>query len=274
MRDLEKIITKTGKLPGKTLTIIGGTHGNEICGVRALDKTISTIEIERGTVHFIYGNPRAIEKNIRETEMNLNRAFRPDSELTEKERATYEYARSRQIMPYLKESIASLDIHSSESIKSIPFIICEPHSFPVAEKLPFSIRSYGWDIIEAGSTDSYMNNQGGQGFCIECGYNLDPEAPERAEKSIYSFLSYFGAISSGAPLRIYPQRTLDAYFIYHTKENFTRSREFADFEMLKKGELIGHDGDRSIIAPENEIIIFCRNRKGPNEEAFILAKEF
>ncbi|HLC70311.1 MAG TPA: hypothetical protein VJH75_04720, partial [Patescibacteria group bacterium] len=135
-------------------------------------------------------------------------------------------------------------------------------------------RSYGWDSIEPGGTDYFMNTRGERGICVECGYNLDPEAPKRAIQSIKIFLSVMGLTDEPIPAPTQNQQTLRAYFIYHTKNDFVPVRTFADFEELKTGEVIGTDGSEKIFAPvEKNVIIFCRKREEANQEAFILARE-
>jgi succinylglutamate desuccinylase len=64
----------------------------------------------------MYGNIEAIEKKERQIDLNLNRMFRDDSTFTLEERVSVEYKRSREIMPYLDLSDASLDLHSSPSV--------------------------------------------------------------------------------------------------------------------------------------------------------------
>lgn len=107
----------------------------------------------------MYGNIEAIEKNERQIELNLNRMFRDDSVFTEQDKKTYEFRRSREIMPYLDLSEASLDLHSSPSIGSPAFIICEENSASIVEDFPFDIRCYGFTDIEPGGTDGYMNSR-------------------------------------------------------------------------------------------------------------------
>ncbi len=272
--DRTTIIKLTGNKPGKTLTIMGGVHGNEICGVQALDKLRDELKIEAGELYLIYGNPRAIEANQRQTEMNLNRAFRPSEEMQDWEKRTYERARAIEIMPYLAASHALLDVHSSKTEKSTPFIICEPKSFHFARLLPFPIRSNGWDKIEPGGTDYFVNRCGGFGICVECGHHLDPEAPIRAEIAIKTFLTIFGAKTGSCPTEHPNQREIFVHHIHHTKVNFTPVRKFSDFEPLQENELIGHDGDTEIRSPAgNLLIIFCNKKDIPNEEAFILGKK-
>jgi len=268
------VVIKKGKKKGKTLTIMVGVHGNEVCGPKAFERIIKKIKIDAGTVYFIYGNLLAIKNNVRKIDINLNRAFRLESEMHDSEKNTYERKRALELMPYLKESDALLDVHSSSNPQSTPFIICEPKSFWIAEQLLFSIRSHGWDLIEPGGTDYFVNRNGGFGICIECGSHLDPEAPQRAEESIITFLTIMGAIKEKGFQKIKHQREIHAYTIHITKKNFIPFRDFADFEILKKGECLGYDGKELIILKERgNVIIFPHVCSGAGEEAFILGSE-
>ena len=266
------IFTFVGKQPGPTVTIMGGVHGNEPSGVIAIAKLLPNFSIARGKVHLIIANLRAIEQNVRETDMNMNRAFKDESLFADRRQLeSYERKRALEIMPYLDESEALLDIHSSSSEKSTPFSICEPHSFDIVSRLPFQIVSHGWDVIHPGGTDYYMNKKGGRGICIECGYHLDKDGPAMAENSIQAFLILMGLIDGDIPPKTPNQKIIYAHDIYHTKTNFKIARKFGDFEEIKKGEVIGVDGEIEVRALEDTVIIFARNVEGKGE-AFVLAK--
>ncbi len=273
------ILTFNSHVPGPTLVIMATVHGDEVCGVIALRQLIEDLEsgklrIERGVLHLVFANLPAYALGKRQTQMNLNRAFRPDHLMSEAERYSYEYHRARQLMPLLASCDAMLDIHSSVTEGSTPFIICEPHSFDIARCLPLGIRSHGWDDIEAGGTDYYVNTQGGMGICIECGYHEDPNAPEVARYSIMAFLTLMEAIS---PTQEYPvtegQRELYAYDICHTRVDYDPAQAWPDFGKVPAGTIIGTDGGEDIVADEDFVIIFSRKRTEPGKEAFILARE-
>mgnify|MGYP001576646047 CR=1 FL=1 len=254
------------------MTVMCGTHGDETCGIKAVEEILPTLDIEAGSINFIYGNLEAIKRGARFIEMNLNRAFRPDQELTKKEQESYERQRALELVPYLISSAALLDIHSSKTERSTPFLICEPQAFEITKRLLFPIRSCGWDKLEPGGTDYFVNQFGGQGVCAECGYHFDSAAVGRAKKAIIDFLIINGNISGQLPSINNEQRQIDAYFIYRTKDNFVPTRNFDDFEQLYPGEIIGTDGSREIKTGSADYIIFCRRRPGPSEEAFILGK--
>lgn len=274
MKIEKDIISFDSGKPGKTTTIVAGIHGNEICGIQAFEKIIPNIKISSGKVNFVYGNLQAIEKNVREIDVNLNRIFRPDSELNTEEKKSYEYSRAKKIKEIFDQSDALLDIHSSRNENSIPFAIVAKQSFEIAQKMPFKIRSSGWDEVEPGGTDDYMNRQNKINICAECGYNLDPEAAQRAQNIIKIFLKLMGNIDQDIEFYNGEQKLIHAYYIYHTKtDDFKLNKKFKDFEFIKKDTLIGTDGQEKIIAPEDSYIIFALNKDQIGEEAFILGKE-
>ncbi len=258
-----------GTESGKDLVILAGVHGNETCGIQAFEEVLPKLRIERGTVTFILGNPRAIEKGVRFTEVNLNRMFRPDSELPESVFPTYEYQRSRELMPLLEGADAVLDIHSSGTKESIPFTISTKSNLSISKQFGFPIASYGWDSVEPGATDDFVDRAGGHGFCIECGYHDDPDAVQRSKDAIYTFLAEYNAISPvQKPLSDFG-RVIKVTGLYKSKTDFVPTCSFSDFEPVLGGVILGTDGGNPVVMPANGIVIFVRARQSSEEEAFI-----
>lgn len=269
----EAFIQIIGKEDGPTSVILAGVHGNERCGVDAFDKMLPNLTIDRGCVWFGYGNPQAIEANVRFTEANLNRMFKDDSLLSELEKQSYEYARAQYIKQYLDQADVLLDIHASFTPESKHFAICEPNAKGIVEYLPVDLVVAGFDAIQPGGTDSYMNSAGKIGICIECGYLGDPTSTERAEQSIFAFLNARGHNTS-SDMRPQQQSYMRMYELYKTKtDQFVLSKPFDDFEVVSKGQVIGTDGNEEIRAEKDSIIVFARNRNQKNDEAFLLGEK-
>ena len=269
---MQNFFSILGKSPGKTAVILCAVHGDEICGVRAVEKACKNIKIDSGVVHFIVGNPKALEERKRFIDVNLNRLFRDDKDLSREEKQSHEYKRSREIIPYLLESDVLLDLHSSASSQTKTFAICEEHSFVVAKKLPVEIISSGWDSLEPGGTDYFMNKQGKIGICVECGNHDDPKAEEVAYGSITSFLKSFG-ILFGETETGTKKKWVRVNSIYRTRVDFKPHKVFADFEFVREGERVGVDGGEEVCVEKNGYLIFCRERKASNEEAFVFAED-
>jgi succinylglutamate desuccinylase len=268
----EKITQITGKNVGPTSIILAGVHGNERCGIDAFKKIIPTLKIEAGDVFFIYGNPKAIEVNQRFTEANLNRMFKNDDLLSDVEKNSYEYKRVQFLKTYLNQAGALLDIHASFTPNSKPFIICEANAKGIAEYLPVNMIVSGFDQVEPGGTDYYMNSIGKIGICLECGYLNDPKSAVIAKKSIISFLEARGHISNNS--KISKQSYIKIYDLCFTKtNNFSLIKPFADFEEILSGQVIGTDGEEEIKTKKDSMILFAQNKNKVGEEAFLLGEK-
>jgi succinylglutamate desuccinylase len=261
------------KKPGPNLVIMAGVHGDETCGLKAFDAILPTFKPLQGRVIFIIGSPRAVDVGRREFEGNLNRMFRSDPEITDVERNTYEYKRSRELMPILKKADALLDIHSSTTEQTIPFTICEKQSFEVVAQLPVEVVVSGIDALHPTGTDAFVNQSGGLGICIECGNHTDPNATNTAIEAISKFLSYFNVTNKKSSHPVNKQRFVNAEWIYKNKNRFTLSKDFQEFERIRKDAIIGLDGAEQIEAPYDGVILFPHNREESNTEAFLFGRE-
>jgi succinylglutamate desuccinylase len=225
---LEKITQITGKEKGPTSMILVGVHGNEKCGIKALKKILPKLKIEKGRVFLGFGNPRAIEKNKRFTQANLNRMFKADKFLSGNEKKSYEYKRAQFLKKYMGQVDALLDIHASSIPKSRAFIICENDANKIAQYLPTNLVVSGFNEIEPGGTDSCMKNFGKIGIAIECGYLAGPKSEKVARESIFAFLKAQGHIKNDLPPR--RQKNVRMYYLHLTKTNdFTLTKPFKKF---------------------------------------------
>ncbi len=269
---LKKITQIIGKKEGSISVIFAGIHGNEKCGVKALEKILPNLKIEQGQVLFGYGNPSAIEANKRFIGADLNRMFKSNDLLSRDEIKSYEYQRAQFLKSYLNQADALLDIHASFTPNSNPFVICEANAKGIIEYLPIDLIVSGFDEVEPGGTDYYMNSIGKIGICVECGYLDNPKSIETAEKSIFSFLKARGHILNDlAPKK---QSYVRIYDLYLTKtDSFTLAKTFHDFEKVRKNQVIGKDGGKKVIAEKNGVILFTRNREQVGEEAFLFGEK-
>ena len=267
----KNFIELNGVEKGATSVILIGVHGNEKCGIIAMEKILPTLKINKGRVLIGYGNPRAIDQDVRYTEANLNRMFKPDGILSEKEKSSYEYKRAQFIKKYLDQVDALLDVHASSSRTSRPFIICEDNAKKIVKYLPLNLIVSGFDEFEPGGTDYYMNSIGKIGICVECGYLGNSTSVQIAKQSILSFLAVQGHIKKD--LKILEKSLIKIYNLYKTKTNkFLLTREFNDFENISKNQVIGIDGGDEVIALKDSVVLFARNRNIIGEEAFLLGE--
>jgi len=267
--EITKII---GQGKGTTSIILVGVHGDEKCGVEALEKILPNLKIEHGTVLFGYGNPQAIVANKRYIETNLNRMFIDDESLTIKEKESYEYQRAQFLKTYFAEAEALLDIHASSIPNSRAFVICEVNAKEIVKFFPVSLVVSGFDTVEPGGTDSYMNSVGKVGICLECGNIKDPQSTKIAEESIFAFLKARGHIKNN----LVPQKqtSIQMYEKYFAKtDTFTLLKPFENFEMLEENQLIGIDGQEDVRTTKRSLILFAHNGTKVGDEVFLLGEE-
>ncbi|MBI2632239.1 succinylglutamate desuccinylase/aspartoacylase family protein [Candidatus Pacearchaeota archaeon] len=266
-----RIIERKGNKPGKTIVILAGIHGNENCGVQAFDSIIPSLKIIAGKIYFVYANLAAIRKNKRFIEYDLNRCFLKKQSFEMKN--SIEGKSAQDIIPYLNEADVMLDIHASYSQKSIPFVICDKKWIREARIFDAKIVSYNWDFFHQGSTDYYMNLQGKTGFCYECGYLGDPDANIIAEKAIFQFLKWAGSIDGGIN-QFYEQKIIEIKSLYkNSNEPFRKIKNFPDFFMLSKRDIIGYEGEKALYCEKGDILIFVKDCESIGGECFLVGKE-
>ena len=93
--------------PGAHVVIVGGTHGNEPAGVKAiiaLHHALGNgkVRLNQGKISFLLGNPNAYEKDIRYIDHDLNRHF------NKREASSVEGRRALEIKRFLKETTNSV----------------------------------------------------------------------------------------------------------------------------------------------------------------------
>lgn len=213
-----------GLQPGPRLLVSAAVHGNETCGVGAIERVIAALDsgaltLLRGSVTFIpIVNPLAHAEGRREGDRNLNRNLRPPVIAQD-----FEDRIARQLCPQLAAAEVLLDLHSFQG-QGQPFAMLgprdnddelEPFAHELAEgRLAACVGTEriveGWlstyalglqrraakapdgsrrlalqqDPNYGVGTTEYMRAQGGYGITLECGQHLDPDAPEFAYQAI------------------------------------------------------------------------------------------
>jgi len=265
-----RVIEKIGKKPGKTIVILAGVHGDEVCGVKAFDELIPKLEIEKGKVIFIYANLEAQKKNKRFVEANLNRCF--FDKQPESIRDTLEGRTAREIMPYLNEADILLDLHSSRSSSNLCYLICEEDCLNLALALPPKKIITGIHKTHKGGTDGYMSSKGKPGICIECGLHKSKESLEMAKTTILNLLKKAGNIS--AAHETYDNKEIfETAYLYRNKNGaFELARKFKDFEEASERTLVGFDGNEKVFIKKGDVMMFPDDPEKIGQECFMIIR--
>lgn len=260
---------------GPASIIMAGVHGNEPCGVKAIEKILPILKqkIIKGKVIFLIGNPLALKEEKRFVDANLNRMFKSIPKYDEK--FSYEYHRAKFLMSVLDQAGALLDLHSTRN-PSKPYAFVErlnESNKLVVSNLPVEISKvvFGANDFHPGCSDGYMYQNGKIGICVECGQHEDPASVRVAETSILTFLNSRGHFIDDPKLKDYAREFFNLTEIYFTKVNFKPKKVFPDFTYVKKGTIIGTDGNEKVKAKKNSYILFVVAHDEPGKEAFVLA---
>lgn len=162
----------------KELLFIGGTHGNEPIGVRALNNLQSNFSFD-----WIIGSLPAFERNDRRFEGDLNRSAPGDI-------ASDQYAKRRaaEIVELSKDYQFVIDIHGTPTPSGIFIIITNPteENFRLAALLDIQ-RIVVWPSFTP-ELQGPLSEFFPCGLEIECGSKDDPESQRELERILRDFI--------------------------------------------------------------------------------------
>ena len=263
------------KNEGPTCAIMGGTHGNEPCGIQLVDWLRSSFltehQLQHGTLYVILGNPLATAKGTRFIDCDLNRQFDPASM-----GAGYEAQRATELKTILSKLDYFLDIHSTSS-KSVP-MICSANTFKhlhLCRSLPVEYITTGWLGRNQGlATDEFVDACDGIGITVECGSHLDASAFDIAKQAALIFLHQLGCIEYDVTSCTNPKHIDLFNSIYPKTEHFQFTVPSESFYSLKKGDVYAHDGLSEYRAPEDCVMVMPAAIPRVGEEACYLGRAF
>ncbi|HWO07633.1 MAG TPA: succinylglutamate desuccinylase/aspartoacylase family protein [Candidatus Paceibacterota bacterium] len=156
--------------------IVGGVHGNEPAGIRAIN-TVTTLARKEwqlnGNVYGLVGNPRAVEKNLRFIDENLNRAFG-----NPRNASSYEAQRAIEITRWFEElaktytEVYVLDLHSVSvgEARIAVFNANNPKAEAWADRVsPISFHLKDAEYVFPETIAGAIERLGGIALIIECG---------------------------------------------------------------------------------------------------------
>jgi predicted deacylase len=158
---------------GPTVVVMGAVHPDETAGTEIMHSLPQTLDFKRGKVIAILANLDAMPAQVRQTEANMNRSFRPetlDEKLRNPSDLPSELRRTQEIMDLIKQErpAALLDIHEYEGM-GMPNIICDRESLPLARTIGAKAIILGFNVSEPGGSDGFAHEQGIPALCYEVG---------------------------------------------------------------------------------------------------------
>lgn len=161
------------------VAVVAGIHGDEPCGVRAVERLLAEDPDVERPVKFIIANEEALEAQKRYLESDLNRAFPgdPDAE-THEDRLAHDLARE-------VEGCTVLALHSTQSYAEPIAVIdtVDEIALAIAPRLPVNV------LIE---TDEFTDGrliEHAHTIEVECGLQGTDEAAENGYWLLRAFLA-------------------------------------------------------------------------------------
>jgi len=273
----DRIIGRYGALPGFRLICIGGLHGNEPAGVLALRRVFSFLHDARppfkGQVVGIAGNVAALQAGRRFLERDLNRGWSPRG----MQRAeTFpggpaEAGEQAELIAVLRKelegdraSIKVIDLHTT-SAEGPPFLTLADtirnRAFARRIGLPLVL---GIEEQIDGALLEVITAAGPVTLGIEAGQHDDPVSVDHHERAVWMALIAGGHIaekdvpdakSMRAALRTAWRDLPKIFAVRYRKpvageDGFSMRPGYLNFQKIAAGEVVGHDRDGPVTAPE------------------------
>jgi hypothetical protein len=285
-------------LPGPTVVLIGGVHGNEPAGVAAIERVLAKLEHTRpliaGKLVGVVGNRQALAAGRRFAVRDLNRGWTPEgcAELRAAAHVGDEDAEQRALLevfePLMAEASAPvifLDLHSSSG-RGAPFCCMADvlRNRPIAMALPLPLV-LGLEEVIDGSMLGYVCDRGHVGIAFEGGQHEDPATIDRLESIIWLSLVASGLLDRSqlpdfeehrARLRAATAGLPRVLEIRHRHviepdDDFQMEPGFTNFGPVRRGTLLARDGAREIRASEHALVMLPRYQ-GEGDDGFFLAR--
>lgn len=204
------------------LAIVGGIHGDEPCGVRAIDRLIDDEPPLSRPVKLVIANEEALSRDVRYIDADLNRAF---------DDTTGDSVHERRLADALREELGgttAMALHSTHSYPD-PFAITSGIGETVRSIVPrLSVDA----LVDAGETvNGRIFETAANVIEVEAGTQGTEAAAENAYRLAREFLTATGALPGdtvpgavptfelGPAIEKPPASTYDVLV-----ENFTRVR--------------------------------------------------
>ena len=221
------------------IAVVGGIHGDEPCGVRAVEHLLEAAPEVKRPVKCIVANEEALAAGTRYLDADLNRVFPgdPDSDAHEKRLAA-------ELLTELKDCV-SLSMHSTQSYTEPFAVIDENATFAKSVCPSLSLDA----VVDASDFIDGRLIRHAEVLEVECGYQGSEQAAENAITLTEEFLTAVGALEGERspprelPLyrltRLVPKEAADDYGVPAT--NFERVAAGETYASIDGEELVANE---------------------------------
>jgi hypothetical protein len=278
-------------VPGPTVVLIGGLHGNEIAGVHAIGRVLEAIRARNivvcGRILGVAGNLGALRARQRFIDNDLNRGWTPpfrQSTAEDRERAEL-LELFEPLLDAASEPVVFVDLHTSSGNGS-PFACMADvlRNRPIAFACPVPVV-LGLEEVIDGTMLGYLCDRGHVGVAFEGGQHDDPITASRLEAIIWVTLTTVGALERAQVHDLFDHvqrlsqatrglpRVLEIRHRHRVAlaDDFRMLPGFANFVPVRRGMKLAEDKNGEITAHEDALLMLPLYQ-GQGDDGFFLAR--
>ena len=290
-----------GSLPGPTLIILGGIHGNEPAGVLAADRVRLRMQersaVLRGEVVLLRGNIRALEQGVRYIDADLNRQWTAENvRKAELEKRgvpeVSELLEQRELLAVMREAVSRargeiyfVDLHTT-SAHGQPFATVGDtlRNRRFALTFPLTIV-LGLEEQIDGTLLEYVNNLGAITMGVEAGQHEAMTSVDHHEAVIWNATASTGNFRREDLPELDQSRSLlkrasggmKVVEVRHRhaigpEDGFKMQPGFRNFQAVRRGKVLARDRAGEIKASETGLILMPLYQP-LGDDGFFLARE-
>ena len=261
--------------PGKNLLITALVHGNEFSGANTLLQLLRAgIRPWRGRLTLAFCNLRAFDAfnpqrpdANRFVDVDLNRVWSPERLAGP---PSAEQARANELLPFVVQADWLLDLHSMHE-PCAPLLLTgvaprhlqfsrrlgAPQNVVVDPGHPEGCRLRDFNQFAPNGRDDALS------LLLEAGHHFDPQADAIALDVATRFLLLADAVDPAqiphawrVPLPATQNEFLVSHAITARSMNFRFCEDYQGLKVIpRKGTVIAHDGDESIVTPYDDCVL-------------------
>lgn len=230
------------------IAVVAGVHGDEPCGVRAVERLLDERPTVKRPVKLIVANEEALERQVRFVDEDLNRAFpgSPDAQ-------THEGRLAAELVAEL-DGCLTFSMHSTQS-HADPFAIVNGVSETAKEivpQLPVSAMVETSNFAEGRLFSAVDTVE------VECGLQGSETAAQNADRLTRAFLTAVGALPGDTVRRDLPVYRLtdvirkgqaDTYEVF--VDNFTEVEAGDPFAAADGNEQVADEAFYPVLMSSN-----------------------
>ncbi|MFT4686207.1 MAG: succinylglutamate desuccinylase [Neolewinella sp.] len=298
-----------GPEAGPLVVAIGGIHGNEPAGVRALERLVEMLENEprlnpgfnfKGDFLALRGNLEALSQGKRYIDVDLNRIWRPLGSLPD-QFVTSEDHELHELLAAIETAVEEaplselvlLDIHTTTAEGGIFAItgddapslsLAAEMSVPVIKGMLSGLQGTTLHYFRGDHFDTSLPVRA---ITFEAGHHNDPLSIDLALAATINLLRALGCVRDEDVSNLHDHRLREsaAYLPRLTElayvhkiahdgcDNFQMKPGYKNFQRIVKGELLATDKNGDITTPTDGFLLMPLYQK-QGEEGFFVVRDY